>query len=70
MAIYMQDETARLRCKKCGQNTFFEREVSGYTFTGKEGVLEKVTDRIEIRCSECEALAASVKHKVKKKGEN
>ena len=70
MPIYDYEETKRLICQACFSKTFYEREVSGYTYAGPNGSLEKVPDKIQVRCANCDTLACDSKHKIKKKGEN
>lgn len=75
MAILMQEESNRLRCPNCSNNTFYEQDIYAYIITAqntRSTDLESVLDHTRLICSKCnaEALRLSTASKIERKGDN
>lgn len=59
MALFMEEETQRLRCHRCSGITFYERPIYGYIKNGND--LISTLDKTVIMCSRCDTAVHEVK---------
>jgi Zn finger protein HypA/HybF involved in hydrogenase expression len=59
MAIFMEEETHRLKCPHCQNRTFYEKPVYAYIKSGND--LQATLDKTQFICVKCDKVAHEIK---------